>query len=58
MASDTLGLSVVLFAGLLAITVGLMPASGPLIVGRTLATSRRATSASTPGLTPIPYGLH
>ena len=47
MISDAPGLQVALFAGLLTITVSLMLALGPLIVGRTFAPSRRATSAST-----------
>ena len=57
-ACDALGLQVVLFAGLLTITVGLMPALGPLIAARTFAPSRRATSVSIPGLALAPYGLH
>ena len=58
MASDTLGLQVVLFAGLLTITDGLMLALGPLIVGRAFAPSRRATAASIPGQALGPFELH
>lgn len=45
---------VALFAGLLTITVGLMPALGPLIAGRTFAPSNPTMSASTPGLALVP----